>query len=153
VAYVARAKQLAMREISSDPKHFLFATLCRIYYFWYDTPRFDPKLGVLSPVRNLLFAFSSVVGFLGAGLMWRQRVRGAPLFVLLFITVPFVYYLTFPHPRYRAPIEPMIVILGVYLFQSAQRKSRNESCTGGKAEIFNAQPAASTPGLNHPARL
>jgi 4-amino-4-deoxy-L-arabinose transferase-like glycosyltransferase len=124
VGYVARARVLTTADIARDPRHFAYACFCRVVYFWYDTPRLDRDLGAFSSARNVLFAFSSVVAFLGAGLMVQRKRRGAFLFVLLLIAVPFVYYLTFPHPRYRAPLEPMMVVLGVYLFQSAERKKR-----------------------------
>ena len=135
VRYVERAKKLVVAEIQQDPQHFIYATICRFFYFWYDTPRLDKDLGGFSWIRNVMFAFSSVVGFLGAAWMVSQRKRGAFLFVTLLAAVPIVYYLTFPHPRYRAPIEPMIVVLGVYLFQSAEPKRvrSDESSASGDA--------------------
>ncbi|MEO8726657.1 MAG: hypothetical protein ABI383_11120 [Acidobacteriaceae bacterium] len=156
VGYVARAKALTTAEIARDPRHFAYACLCRVIYFWYDTPRIDNDLGVFSQVRNLLFAFSSLVAFLGAGLMVRRRRRGAFLLVALLITVPLVYYLTFPHPRYRAPLEPMVVVLGVYLFQSAEPESsrkKHEPSTGENAEISDQGPVADPPGVDRLAGL
>jgi hypothetical protein len=43
-------------------------------------------------------------------------VHGVFLFASLLIVYPLVYYVSFPLPRYRHPIEPMMTILGVYLF-------------------------------------
>ena len=139
VQYVARAKALAMHDIKTDPAHFRHAILDRILYFWYDTPVIDRKLPRFSLVRNDLFFLSSELAFLGCGLMIWRRHRGAFLFTSLLLSIPLIYYLTFPHPRYRAPLEPEMVVLSVYLFQSAERK--HESSAGKDAEVFDPQPA------------
>jgi hypothetical protein len=34
------------------------------------------------------------------------------------------YYIVTVHARFRHPLEPLICILGVYLFQSAERRTR-----------------------------
>ncbi|GAC1655108.1 MAG: hypothetical protein NVS9B15_15870 [Acidobacteriaceae bacterium] len=121
VRYVQRARAIALHEIAADPAHFRHAILNRILYFWYDTPVIDRKFPHLSLVRNDLFFLSSELAFLGAALMLWRRHRGAFLFATLLIAAPLVYYLTFPHPRYRAPLEPEMVVLSVYLFQSAEK--------------------------------
>ena len=38
------------------------------------------------------------------------------------IVHPAVYYLTFPHPRYRHAIEPEMVAPAVFLFVQASRR-------------------------------
>jgi hypothetical protein len=40
---------------------------------------------------------------------------GAELYLLLLLSYPTIYYITFPHPRYRHPIEPELLILIVFL--------------------------------------
>lgn len=139
VRYVERAKELAMHDIRSDPAHFHRAILDRILYFWYDTPVIDRKFPKLSLLRNDLFFLSSELAFLGCGLMIWRKQRGAFLFATMMFAIPLIYYLTFPHPRYRAPLEPEMVVLSVYLFQSAERK--NEPRAGKDAEVLDAQPA------------
>jgi hypothetical protein len=34
---------------------------------------------------------------------------------MFLIVYPAIYYFTFPHPRYRHPIEPEMVIAGLYV--------------------------------------
>jgi hypothetical protein len=51
----------------------------------------------------------------------RRRVPAAWLFAMAFISIPFLYYFTFAEARFRHPLEPLITILGVYLFQSAEK--------------------------------
>jgi len=52
----------------------------------------------------------------------RRHVAGAWLFAMAFLTVPLTYYIVAAHARFRHPIEPLILILGVFLFQSADRR-------------------------------
>ena len=48
------------------------------------------------------------------------------LLAWLFISFPFVYYFVFPHPRYRAPIEPEITILICYMISETKEFRRKE---------------------------
>ena len=52
--------------------------------------------------------------------LWR-RVPAAGLFAWAFLLLPLVYYPVAAHARFRHPLEPLMVVLGVYLFQSAER--------------------------------
>jgi hypothetical protein len=52
-------------------------------------------------------------------------VHGVFLFASLLIVYPLVFYVSFPQPRYRHPIDPMLTILAVYLFtQVSPRKPK-----------------------------
>ena len=75
-----------------------------------------------------LFLLSTVLAFGGLWLAIKQKKPGAFLYASLILIYPLVYYITFPHPRYRHPIEPEMMILGVWfvieLWRSATVKSR-----------------------------
>src|SRR5207302_3854887 len=86
----------------------------RFVYYWSGLPR-SSEIPALAPLKNSLFLASSVLAFWGLGLALRRRVPAASLFFLLLLFYPAVYYVVFPHPRYRHPIEPEMLILGVYL--------------------------------------
>ncbi len=43
----------------------------------------------------------------------------AGLMAWAFVLLPIPYYLVTVHARFRHPLEPLICILGVYLFQTA----------------------------------
>jgi len=47
---------------------------------------------------------------------WRHWLWPVALFASLLLFYPLVYYVSFPHPRYRHPIDPMLLMLAVYLF-------------------------------------
>jgi hypothetical protein len=52
----------------------------------------------------------------------RKRQPGAWLFFWLILCYPAPYYIVFPHPRYRHPIEPELGILMVYVISEAEKK-------------------------------
>jgi len=124
IAYVQVKKTEAMEFIRSNP--LLFAKLCvkRAIYFWYGTPR-DTGFELLTLGRNVGFLLSSILAFGGLWAMWRRRHPATFLFASLLFAVPLIYYVTFPHPRYRAPIEPEMLILMVGLFLYAELHSRH----------------------------
>ena len=67
---------------------------------------------------------SAILAFAGLWVMWRRRNPATFLFASLLLAAPLVYYFTFPHPRYRAPIEPEMLILMVGLFLAAEPRKR-----------------------------
>jgi hypothetical protein len=51
----------------------------------------------------------------------QRKAPAAGLLAWAFLLLPLVYYGVAAHARFRHPLEPLMVVLGVYLFQSAQR--------------------------------
>jgi len=49
-----------------------------------------------------------------------SRVPAAGLFAWAFLLLPVTYYFITVQARFRHPLEPLIAILTVYLFQSAE---------------------------------
>ena len=119
VAYVQMKKREVLDFIRTH--RAMFAKLCvrRAVFFWYGTPR-DTGTAVLTESRNLGFLLSSILAFAGLWAMWQRLNPATFLFASLLFAAPLVYYFTFPHPRYRAPIEPEMLILMVGLFLSAE---------------------------------
>jgi 4-amino-4-deoxy-L-arabinose transferase-like glycosyltransferase len=117
--YVHQRQSEALEFISEHPGRFAWLVFRRAAFFWSDTPRAwrHDILFVFS--RNGLFLLSSVLAFWGLWLMVRDRRRGAFLYAALMLVYPMVYYITFPHPRYRHPIEPEMLILGLYVLARA----------------------------------
>ncbi len=75
---------------------------------------------ILEQFKPSLFLASTLLAIGGLRLALKRRVRGVFLFASLVIIYPLVYYFAFPHPRYRHPIEPELLILGVYLVTEAK---------------------------------
>jgi hypothetical protein len=122
VAYIAERKQQALAFIAQDPVRFVRLSTKRFIYYWAGLPR-SSKIAALAPIKNSLFLASSVLALWGLGLALRRKIPGASLYFWLLLVYPAVYYLVFPHPRYRHPIEPEMLLLGVYLITQATSKT------------------------------
>jgi hypothetical protein len=114
--------------IRAHPGVFVRRAVDRFFFFWDDTPHPPGRHPMGEYLRRLQYSFLSLCGLMGLVLMLRRGVEGAGLFALCFLLVPIPYYLVTVQARFRHPIEPLIAILGVYLFRSVgQRASREES--------------------------
>lgn len=139
LAYVHQRGEEAVSFIRDNP--FRFAGLCakRFVYFWAGTPRAvnwktgsDAWKNIASMVefRNSGYLALSVLAFGGLWLTIRSGNRAAFLFSTLLLIYPLVYYAVFPHPRYRHPIEPVMLILAAFLVsQTSTLRRREKSVT------------------------
>jgi hypothetical protein len=135
VRYVAERQAEAIAWIRQDPARFALNCLRKVVWFWADLPR----SGALTGVKNTIYLASSVMAFWGLGLALLRRKPGIFLFTTLLLFYPITYYVVFPHPRYRHPIEPVMVILGVYLLSESREL---QSLAGEKrgAMLFSDEP-------------
>jgi len=117
--YSAWRGEQARQAIRADQGRFAELCLRRVYFFWFGVPN-----AVLSPLelfgRGLNYGFTSLAGLLGLALALRRRLPGAMLFAAAFLLLPAAYYVIEVHARFRHPLEPLITLLGVYLFQQAE---------------------------------
>lgn len=122
LAYIALRKQQALEYIRTD--YARFAALCgkRFVYFWAAPPKATQPWW-MNPAKNSLFLASSVLTFWGLGRALRLRKPGAWLMLWLILLYPAVYYIVYPSPRYRVPIEPEMTILCVFVLAEARTKS------------------------------
>ena len=118
VNYAHQRQTEALEFIADHPGRFAWLVLRRAAFFWVDTPR-TSTYDIVLMSRNVMFLLSSVLAFWGLWLVVRDHQRGAFLYATLMLVYPLVYYITFPHPRYRHPIEPEMLILGLYLVAQA----------------------------------
>lgn len=119
LAYVAMRKQQAVDFIKADYGRFAGLCVKRFVYYWAGPPRLA-QVWWLAQVKNSLFLASSVLMFWGLGRALHRGKTGAGLLFWLILLYPAVYYVVFPNPRYRHPIEPQMVILGVYVLTEAR---------------------------------
>jgi hypothetical protein len=136
IEYSKQQGEIAKAKIRAHPGLFAKNALRRVYFFWISVPHpYDSdKLGSIltEAIRRINFSFFSFAGFLGLALALRRHIPGAWLFFWAFLVVPFIYYFVTVQARFRHPLEPIICILSVYLFQSADRTrawSRQKSAT------------------------
>jgi hypothetical protein len=130
VRYVAMRGAAAKAFIAAHPAHFCADVARRIYFFWAGVPHPADEAWYNEAGRTLNFAFLSVAGLFGLGLALARRIPAAGLFAWAFLLLPIPYYLITVHARFRHPLEPLICILAVYLFQSAERPGRQSGSAG-----------------------
>ncbi len=121
VAYVRMRGDRAKTVIRSDWGRFFKLSAKRLYYFWFSVPHPSDDAPWVEYGRNLNYQFTSIAGLLGLFLALRRRVPAAGLFAWCFALLPLLYYFVTVHARFRHPFEPLIAILSVYLFQSAEK--------------------------------
>jgi hypothetical protein len=113
-AYIHSKLQQTLRFIHDRPARFAYLTFAHIVYYWSGPPHAEKYPGIYE-LKTFLFLSSSVFAFWGLAIALRHHLPGANLYLLLLLTYPIVYYITFPHPRYRHPLEPAMLILIVFL--------------------------------------
>jgi hypothetical protein len=116
--------------IRAHPGVFVRRAVDRFFFFWDDTPHPPGRHPMGEYLRRLQYSFLSLCGLMGLVLMLRRGVEGAGLFALCFLLVPIPYYLVTVQARFRHPIEPLIAILGVYLFRSVGQRASSEESHG-----------------------
>jgi hypothetical protein len=118
--YIAMRKREAVDYIKEDYARFAGLSVKRFVYFWAGPPK-STQPWWTNDLKNSLFLASSVLMFWGLGRALRQRRPGAWLLFWLILLVPAIYYVVFPSPRYRVPIEPEMTILCVFLLTETGR--------------------------------
>ncbi len=108
--------------LASHKERFAKLAAIRFYFFWVSTPHVDTP-PFQEWVRVESYCFASLAGLMGLALALWNRVEGAGLLAWSFVLLPLPYYLVNASARFRHPLEPLIVIFGVYLFQSATKRS------------------------------
>jgi 4-amino-4-deoxy-L-arabinose transferase-like glycosyltransferase len=121
VAYSKQQGAIGKAKIRANPGLFAEGTLRRFYFFWISVPHTGDSSFFNEAVRRINFSFFSFTGFFGLALAIRRRVPGAWLFFWAFAVYPILYYFITVEARFRHPLEPIICILSVYLFQAADK--------------------------------
>jgi hypothetical protein len=123
VKFAAMRGAEAKARIAARPWRTARWTLDRFLFFWDGTPHPANGRPVQEYLRQLSYCFISVCGLLGLALMLRRRIPGAGLFAMIFVLAPLPYYLVTVQPRFRHPLEPLIAVLAVVLFRSAEKQT------------------------------
>ena len=121
-AWVAERGARAWRWIGTHPHRFLELTGKRVWMYWAGVPKPIEGSAVIEYGRLASFQFLSLAGLFGVVLAVRRRVPGAWVFLAAFVLLPLPYYIATVQARFRHMLEPLICVLGVYLFQSAVRR-------------------------------
>jgi hypothetical protein len=119
--YSNYCRKLAKKWISENHSRFALLSLKRFYFYWVSVPHPVDGKPLVEYGREASFCFLSITGLLGLALSIRRKISASSLFAWAFFLLPFTYYFVSVAARFRHPLEPLIAIFSVYLFQSAQR--------------------------------
>ncbi|MBV9574188.1 MAG: glycosyltransferase family 39 protein [Acidobacteriales bacterium] len=108
--------------ILDNPRKFAWFTLERTFYFWAAPPQATIMGGYdLIIARHTGFLLAAALAWGGLVITIRHRKHAAFLLASLMFFYPLPYYMVNPFPRYKAPIEPEMILLIVYLFWEARK--------------------------------
>jgi 4-amino-4-deoxy-L-arabinose transferase-like glycosyltransferase len=120
LAYVRMRGKLAWQWAREYPAHFWKLVALRFYMFWASVPHESGGHPAAEAARATAHCFGSITGILGLMLALKRRIPAAGLFAWAVVLLPAVYYFVSAGSRFRNPLEPMLAVLTVYLFQQAQ---------------------------------
>lgn len=107
VAYHAAKRREATDWILQHPTKFMNLSLSRLALFWFPV--------MARPWQTMLQALFSIFGLLGLSSLFVRHHRCASLFAVILASYPLVYYIIQASPRYRFPIEGLLLFLGATL--------------------------------------
>jgi hypothetical protein len=113
--YMDEQLHRALQWIRSNPGGFLRLTGRRVWYFWASP--------FSSLYRRILALLMGALGIVGAVLAIRRAPGGivGPVLLGTLATFPALYYFIQADPRYRAPIEPVVLLAAAYALMPVGR--------------------------------
>lgn len=115
---------IAKHWIATHKKEFIRLSIRRFYFFWVSVPHPLDNHPLVEYGRELSYFLPSLTGVLGLLLSLKRRVPCSGLFAMAFVLLPLTYYFVSVAARFRHPLEPLILILTIYLFRSSERKGK-----------------------------
>jgi Dolichyl-phosphate-mannose-protein mannosyltransferase len=115
--------------VHHNPGRFVTLTVRRLVFYWAGEPVSTSKLGKFSEFRNAPYLVTSVLGIWGLMVARRRRRNGIGLVLALVLVFPAVYYLSSALVRYRAPLEPEMVMLSIFLIRDTLRSKGPSTVT------------------------
>ncbi len=97
-------REIALRFIWQHPISFLHFSAQRFVSYW------------TAPNWRMWFPISTLAGLGAIFALRKKAIDGVP-FAIVLVIFPIIYYVTHPWPTYRHPIEPIMVLMGVYAVQ------------------------------------
>ena len=112
--------------IREHPGTFALFTLERVWYFWAAPPQATVVAGYdLRFARHMTFLLAAGSTFAGLIVLMRRKNRYRWLLAPFLLVYPLPYYLVNPFPRYKHPIEPVMLLLIVYALCEARTMQLN----------------------------
>jgi hypothetical protein len=132
VAFMKGKFAEATSYIEAHPAEFLRLDAVRFVRYWTGT-------GNASLLLGFPFLVTTILGFVGLGLLWREKRRGlAVLFLLPLLLFPLPYYLTHAELRFRMLVEPITSMLAAYAIVQGWGYVRKRRSASGDHHAFDA---------------
>jgi 4-amino-4-deoxy-L-arabinose transferase-like glycosyltransferase len=126
IRFMDEKKQVVKEFIREHPREFLLFTLERVWYFWAAPPQAKIVAGYdLWVARHVGFVLAALFAFAGLILTFVRKNPYRWLLAPFLIIYPLPYYLVNPFPRYKHPIEPVMLMLIVYVLWEAREVEVN----------------------------
>jgi len=121
IRFMDEKKRELQEFVREHPGQFVRFTLERVWYFWAAPPQATIVAGYdLWIARHVEFLMAAIFAFAGLVLTFLRKNRYARLLAPFLIVYPLPYYLVNPFPRYKHPIEPVMLMLIVYVLWEAK---------------------------------
>lgn len=131
IRFMDEEKQKLNAFVQTHPSQVVWFTIERVWYFWAAPPQATIARGyTLRTARHVEFFLAALFAFAGLAIMFRRRNHYAWLFAPFLLIYPLPYYLVNPFPRYKHPIEPVMLMLIVYLLWEAHQVRLGPSTKG-----------------------
>jgi hypothetical protein len=124
-AYMQTQMHQALSWIGSNPGPFARLTVLRIWYFW------SPLYG--SRMRQAATFIITLLAFAGAVLAIRNDSLSRGLFIGAFAAFPTTYYMIQADARYRAPVQPLLLLAASYAVAEAFHRLQKDPGAAAKA--------------------
>lgn len=145
IRYVKLQGEKGKAFIAAHPAHYALISLKRFYFFWVSVPHPVENSASTEFLRGLNYCFLSIAGILGLALSLKNRIPAAGLFAWAFLLLPLTYYLVTANARFRHPLEPLIDIFVVYLFQSARPRNQVPGTRSLRVRVIGRKDQSSQP--------
>jgi len=117
IGFMDEKSQQLRAFLREHPDKFLRFTLERVFYFWAAPPQATIVGGYdLWVARHVEFLLAAGFAFAGLILSFQRRNAHRWLLAPFLLIYPLPYYVVNPFPRYKHPIEPVMLMLIVYVF-------------------------------------
>lgn len=129
IEYMKEKRRKALELIYQNPYLYTKKIIRRIGAFWYGTAAITHQYWFyykFKLVKHILFFIPALLGFIGLYFLFRRDPRKSVIFSIIMFIYPAVYYFVMSEPRYRLPIEPILIVLSAIsistIFKAAKEK-------------------------------
>jgi 4-amino-4-deoxy-L-arabinose transferase-like glycosyltransferase len=130
VAYMDHKAAQAKAYIAAHPGWYALTSLRRAIYLWFGFWSFDPEYLQMEPLdlANIPFATTlTLLSVLGLSLASSSKPFDVIRFAGVMFLLPVMYYFSHPEPYHMRPLDPLIVMLGMFAILTVRERVKARS--------------------------